>query len=129
MQTMKTTHEMGQAMGKMTKAMKQMNKRMNVESLSKMMAEFEMQSEKTEMTQEMMEDAMDDVFEGNAEEEDAVVQKVLDDLGVEVANGLASAPTAKVAGKEAVGNAEPDAVGAGGVTDLEARLENLRRNG
>ncbi|GBG31490.1 Charged multivesicular body protein 2a [Hondaea fermentalgiana] len=132
MQTIKTQHEMGLAMGKMTKQMKRMNKKMNAASLSKMVREFEMENEKVGLTEEMMNDVMDDAFdEGDEEEEDAIVNQVLDEIGVTMHDDLQSAPQQPVresAGQEkqpamVSAEAEEDAA----VSDLEARLNNLRR--
>lgn len=135
MQTMKTTHEMGLAMGKMTKSMKRMNKKMNVQTINKIVMEFERENEKTEMTEEMMGDAMDMAFEtGETEEdEDAIVNQVLDEIGINLTGELQSAPNTNVKEPQAVAaSSEPVAEGGGGgddaaVSDLEARLNNLRR--
>merc|ERR1719158_1736873 len=54
LQTMKTTEQMGRAMGGVTKAMKSMNKAMDMPGLQKIMQEFAMQNEKMEMTEETM---------------------------------------------------------------------------
>lgn len=138
MQTMKTTHEMGLAMGKMTKAMKRMNKKMNVQTINKLVMEFEREGQKQEMNAEMMEDAIDMAFEGDQteEEEDAIVNQVLEEIGVNTMNEFQAAPTNSI--KQADANpvaAEPVAADGGGgggesdaaVSDLEARLNNLRR--
>ena len=121
MQTMKTSNEIGQAMGKMSKAMKQMNKKMNVPKMQELMYEFQKQEQQMEMTQEMMDDVMDDALgDAEAEEsEDAIVKQVLDEIGVNLTAQLKEAPVAGVATAEA----DPD------VSDLEKRLENLRREG
>mmetsp|Transcript_18585 Transcript_18585/g.30311 ORF Transcript_18585/g.30311 Transcript_18585/m.30311 type:complete len:223 (+) Transcript_18585:235-903(+) len=135
MQTMKTTHEMGMAMGKMTKAMKRMNKKMNAQTINKIVREFEMENEKTEFTEEMMNDAIGDAFDdGETEaEEDAVVNQVLDEIGVNLNGDLQAAPSAPVQEPApAVQQKQPQPVAAAAeedaaVSDLEARLNNLRR--
>ncbi|CAK9024489.1 Charged multivesicular body protein 2a (Chromatin-modifying protein 2a) (CHMP2a) [Durusdinium trenchii] len=98
MQTMKTSHEMGLAMGKMTKAMKRMNKKMKISSLQKLSLEFQMASEKSNVTEEMMNDILDDAFDdGETEEaEDAVVAQVLDEIGVTLTDNLEAAPSGPV---------------------------------
>jgi charged multivesicular body protein 2A len=128
MQTMKTSHEMAQAMGKMSKAMKAMNKAMNVPKMQELMTEFQRQEMALGMTQEMMDDVVDDVLSDptSAESEDALVKQVLDEIGVNLTQSLQEAPLAPV--KTAVQSSEPVALDSN-VSDLEARLENLRRDG
>jgi len=132
MQTIKTQHEMGLAMGKMTKQMKRMNKKMNASSLSKMVHEFEMENEKVGLTEEMMNDVMDDAFDdADEEEEDAIVSQVLDEIGVRMHDDLQAAPQGAV-NEPAAQEKQPamvsaDAAEDAAVSDLEARLNNLRR--
>lgn len=57
LQTLKSTHAMGEAMAGATKAMGAMNRRMNLPAVAKIMREFEKQNERMEMTSEMMGDA------------------------------------------------------------------------
>jgi charged multivesicular body protein 2A len=121
MQTMKTSNEIATAMGKMSKAMKQMNKRMNVPKMQELMYEFDKQQQQMEMGQEMMDDVIDDALGDpeNEEEEDQLVKKVLDEIGVDMTSKLQEAPVG-----------EPVAAGADAdVSDLEKRLQNLRREG
>lgn len=133
MQTMKSSYEMATAMGKMSKAMKNMNKKINVPRMRDLMMEFQRQEAAMEMTQEMTEDVMDDVLDDPdaAGTEDAVVQKVLEEIGVSLTESLKEAPVGPpVTGiKQTAGaTAQPVALDAD-VSDLEARLENLRRDG
>jgi len=111
-----------------------MNKKMNVQTINKLVMEFERENQKTEMTQELMEDAVDMAFEGEQteEEEDAIVNQVLEEIGINTMNEFQAAPTntikqadAAPAAAEPVA-AEGDASDAA-VSDLEARLNNLRR--
>ena len=121
MQTMKTSNEIGNAMGKMSKAMKQMNKKMNVPKLQELMYEFQKQDQQMEMGQEMMDDVMDDALGDaeTAESEEALVKQVLDEIGVDVSAGLKEAPVAQPEAE--AGDAE--------VSDLEKRLQALRKEG
>ncbi|KAJ1626598.1 hypothetical protein T492DRAFT_202615 [Pavlovales sp. CCMP2436] len=99
-----------------------------------------------EMKEEIMGDAIDDAFEQSDEEEegDALVNQVLDEIGITMGQQLASVPSAQpaAASKAAVGTAQPaleGAVGAGGGgggggeessaldRELQARLDNLRK--
>merc|ERR1719491_876811 len=104
---------------------------------------------KSEMMQEMMGDAMDDVMDNDEDEEDRIVGQVLDEIGIDMSEGIPNAPEMGVAaatagptteggGKVAVGlggtggtndaGNEGGAEGSGGaggdtsLSDLEARL-------
>ncbi|GMH13748.1 hypothetical protein Nepgr_015589 [Nepenthes gracilis] len=132
-QTLKSTHAMGEAMKGVTKAMGQMNRQMNLPSLQRIMQEFEKQNERMELTSEVMGDAIDDALEGDdeVEETEELVNQVLDEIGVDVNQELVNAPSAvasapvakaKVAQAEATGNED-----SGIDEELQARLDNLRR--
>jgi charged multivesicular body protein 2A len=116
-----------------------MNKVVNVQSITKMMADFERENAKTEMMQEIMGDAIDDAL-GDADtegEEDRIVSQVLDEIGVSFGEEIPDAPLALgTPGKMESAMAQPGktaaAAGGGGggdtaLTDLEARLNNLRK--
>ncbi|KAF7813586.1 vacuolar protein sorting-associated protein 2-like protein 1 [Senna tora] len=134
-QTLKSTHAMGEAMKGVTKAMGQMNRQMNLPSLQKIMQEFERQNEKMELVSEVMEDAIDDAMEGDEEEEETeeLVNQVLDEIGVGINQELLNAPSAKVAtpaAKAKVPQVETNGTGSddsGIDSDLQARLDNLRK--
>merc|ERR1719367_1588121 len=101
---------------------------MKLPEIQKLMMEFEKQSE-------MMEDAIDDVMgdEDDEEESDAIVNQVLDELGLQLNDKLGDMPVA--AGSLATTGAAKNktAVAAGGAdadddADLQARLDDLRRD-
>jgi charged multivesicular body protein 2A len=80
----------------------------------------------------MMDDALDDALgeAGEEEETDAVVQQVLDELGIQMGEELRNLPTADGAlgAKAAVDAKQPQAAAISSIdADLQARLENLRR--
>lgn len=156
LQTVKSHAAMAEAMSATAIAMKKMNKAVDVPAINKMMAEFERENMKSEMLQEMMGDAIDDVMENDEEEEDKIVSQVLDEIGIDMSEGIMAAPEGGLAttngplkdeeGKVAVGiggtggnndaNGISDAGGgaSGGgeggdttLSDLEARLNNLKR--
>ncbi|KAL9188041.1 hypothetical protein ACHAXT_006419 [Thalassiosira profunda] len=150
LQTVKSHAAMVDAMSSTAQAMSKMNKAVNVPSINKMMAEFERENMKSEMMQEMMGDAIDDVMEGDEDEEDRIVGQVLDELGLDMTEGIPNAPELGMAtaanpvnadgGKVAIGMGEnvggdgDGAAGGGGggggdaaISDLEARLNNLKR--
>ncbi|KAB2077146.1 hypothetical protein ERO13_A06G075400v2 [Gossypium hirsutum] len=132
-QTLKSTQAMGEAMKGVTKAMGQMNRQMNLPSLQKIMQEFERQNEKMEMVSEVIGDAIDDALEGDEEEEETeeLVSQVLDEIGIDINQELVNAPSAAVAAPTANGKiAQVQATGnddSGIDSDLQARLDNLRR--
>ena len=154
-QTLKSQSAMAQAMKGVTKAMGNMNKQMKMPEIQKIMMEFEKQSEIMDMKGEMMEDAignyffrclanavlflialfLDDVMgdEDDEEESDAIVNQVLDELGLQLNDKLGDMPVA--AGSLATTGAAKNktAVAAGGAdadddADLQARLDDLRRD-
>jgi len=119
------------AMKDVTKAMQKMNRQMKLPEIQKIMMEFEKQTELMDMKEEMMSDAIDDAMgdEDDEEESDAIVTQVLDELGLQLTDQLTAVPVAdnsiSVANKDK-GKADPVAVGAD--DDLQARLENLRKD-
>ena len=159
LQTVSSHAAMAEAMSSTAKAMMKMNKAINVPSINKMMAEFERENMKSEMMQEMLGDAMDDAFDTNDEEaEDLIVGQVLDEIGINMSEGIPNAPEmglaagekngpvkssngpvmlGEVVGGDGGGNSGTDGGSNGGnldsgsgdkaLTDLEARLNNLKR--
>jgi charged multivesicular body protein 2A len=139
-----------------TRAMRSMNQQMNLPQITKIMSEFEKQSEIMDMKEEMMSDAMDDAMgEGDEEgETEQVVQQVnrrwftsniqscfqvLDELGIQLTEEMNKLPAATDTLNGAVregGQRQPQAAMASASSgtvandidaDLQARLENLRR--
>ena len=157
-QTIKSTAAMANAMAGAARAMGAMNSAMNLPAMQRCMMEFERQSEMMDMKEEMMEDTMDDMFEMDEDEgifvfignlmwqmyhfdvnvhgidvdleTDEVINKVLDEIGIDLGSQLASAPQ----GETNVAVAEqPQKQAAmladGGIdADLQARLNNLKNN-
>ena len=107
-----------------------------------------------EMTEEMMSDTIDDVMteEGDEEEENLLVSKILDEIGISMGDVIPDAPTgeavtasatASSAAKKPVASAamsggaslpsapapgsHATAGGDSAIDDLEARLNNLRK--
>merc|ERR1711953_158813 len=129
-QTLKSQAAMANAMKGVTKAMGNMNKQMKLPENQKIMMEFEKQSEIMDMKGEMMEDAIDDVM-GDEEESDAIVNQVLDELGLQLNDKIGDAPigTGTLASTTAAKNKTAVAAGAtdDDDADLQARLDDLRR--
>merc|ERR1712045_65030 len=134
-QTLKSQAAMAQAMKGVTKAMGNMNKQMKLPEIQKIMMEFEKQSEIMDMKGEMMEDAIDDVMgdEDDEEESDAIVNQVLDELGLQLNDKLGDMPVAAGTLASTTAAKNKTAVAAGGAdadddADLQARLDDLRRD-
>merc|ERR1719483_1345990 len=129
-QTLKSQSAMANAMKGVTKAMGSMNKQMNLPEIQKIMMEFEKQSEIMDMKGEIMEDAMGD--EDDEDESDAIVNQVLDELGLQLNDKLGDAPvgTGTLASTAAAKNKTAVAAGAAedDDADLQARLDDLRRD-
>merc|ERR1712035_299118 len=104
--TIKSQHAMAEAMKGVTKAMGRMNKNMKLPQIQKIMQEFEKESE-------------------------AVVNKVLDELGLEMGGEISSIPGIGADEPGIADKSAPQPVAEGGGNDLdadlEARLNNLRR--
>merc|ERR1719450_1044621 len=142
---MQSSSQMAKAMKGVTKVMGRMNQKMNLPQIQKIMTEFEKQNEMMGMKEEMMADAMDDAFadDEDEDEEENILGSVLAELGVEGGNKMASAgsdpigqsgqtpgaavPQAAADGGDPGGGG--DAGGGGGDldSDLQRRLDNLRR--
>lgn len=126
MSEMKSTQAMTSAMQNAATAMVRMNKQMNLPAMQRIMKQFAMESEKMEMTQEMMGDAMDDAMGDDEDEEetDAIVEQVLAEIGLDMTGNIEAAPSTSLQTSEpATKEPENDAA----VSELEARLDNLRR--
>jgi len=132
--TLKSQNAMANAMKGVTKAMTNMNRQLKLPQIQQIMQEFEKQTEMMNMKEEIMNDVMDDAMEGEDDEDesDAIVSQVLDELGLQMTEGLGGLPstggtltatqaTAKVPVATAVGGGGDDD------DDIQARLDNLRR--
>eukprot|EP00117_Sycon_ciliatum_P015771 scpid77445/ scgid15491/ Charged multivesicular body protein 2a; Chromatin-modifying protein 2a len=129
-QTLRSTAAMGNAMKGVTRAMSRMNAKMNLPQMQKIMMEFEKQSEIMDMKEEMMNDTMDDVIgEDNEDEEsEQVVQQVFDELGLVFSDELTGLPMPKSqVGAQAPAAAGKEPVALDADSDLQSRLDNLRR--
>lgn len=84
------------------------------------MKNFSKESMKVSMAEEAIDDALDNIFGDTADEEDAVVNQVLDELGIETASKLAGAPT------PSSGSLAASSVPARDTEDIEAQLARLR---
>ncbi|KAJ3218116.1 Charged multivesicular body protein 2A [Clydaea vesicula] len=125
-QTLRSNQAMAEAMKGVTKAMKTMNKQINLPQIQKIMMDFEKESEILDMKDEMMNDAMDDAMEdeNDEEESDAIVNQVLDEIGINLNEKLVEAPSGKLGEGRIKESGQP--MLANGDDDLQARLDSLR---
>lgn len=67
-----------------------MNKQMSLPGLQKVMAEFMKENERSELVMETMGDTMDEAFEveGEAEDEEMIVNQILDEMGISTCNNI-----------------------------------------
>jgi hypothetical protein len=80
---------MMEAMKGATKLLGSMNKQMNLPALQRIAMEFEKENDIMSQRQEMMDDAVDDVTGlDDEEEEEEVVNKVLDEIGVDLGQSV-----------------------------------------
>ena len=76
------------------RAMTSANKAVDIQGLQQTLQQFQMESEKADFVQESMEDMMDMFDEEEDEEEaDEVMNKVLDEIGLDLGALMADAPT------------------------------------
>ena len=138
--TLKSQSSMASAMKGVTQGLIRMNRQMNLPQIQHIIQEFQKQTDMVDMKEEMINDVMDDVFEEDTDEQesDAVVNKVLDELGIEMNQTLDTLPSS--GGRQTIGDKSATATDkqptpaqtVGGSTaadaDLEARLNKLRRD-
>ena len=94
MQTVKSTEAMARALKTTATAMTAVNKELNLPELTAILQEFEEESQKMGISEEVMGEAIDDALDdvGDLEEEDAVVAKILDEIGIDLNAMLNAAP-------------------------------------
>lgn len=88
---MKSHHEINRALVSLTNTMKAMNERMGLSNVTKIITEFEMETTKAESMSDVLDDAM--TADIDEDEEDEIVESVLDEIGVTLANQLCKAPS------------------------------------
>ncbi|KAJ1373736.1 hypothetical protein KIN20_036231 [Parelaphostrongylus tenuis] len=88
--------KMSEVMGQTVGTMKTMEKQLPIEQLSKNMKEFQAAQEKLGISEEMMNSTLDDILNesGDEEEQNAIVNQVLDEIGIECQSKLAALPKA-----------------------------------
>uniref|UniRef100_A0A1I7Z9V1 Charged multivesicular body protein 2b n=1 Tax=Steinernema glaseri TaxID=37863 RepID=A0A1I7Z9V1_9BILA len=114
--------KMADAVASSTETMKAMQKQMPVDKLAKQMREFQVAQEKMGITDEMVSDTLDAMLDesGDEEEQDAVVNQVLDEIGIDLNTQLARVPKAS---SSTIGESSAAKTSD---ADLERMLANLR---
>lgn len=97
------------------KSYKMLNGMMDPKAIQRIMAEYSKESMKQEMLSEVMDGAMDDVMGTDEVAEDELVDKVLQEIGVEAMGKMGTAPAGTIATAEAAPKND----------DMENRLNNL----
>lgn len=117
MATMNSIAVMGQAMTDAARSLQRMNAFQSLPSLQRVLQTFAKEHSLMDMKQEVMNDAMDMALDtGDTEtDQEAVINQVLDEIGIKTAGSM---PEASAGSK---GKAEA------GVDDITARLEKLRK--
>lgn len=83
------------AMSTTSKTVSEMNKIIRPETIGNTVREFQQANMRMEMTEEMINDTLDDMLteSGDEEESNAVVDKVLDEIGIEISGKMATIPS------------------------------------
>jgi len=145
-QTVRSNEQMMQSMKGATQLLGSMNRQMNLPALQRIAMEFEKENDIMDQRQEMMDDAIDDVTGLEDEEEgEEVVNKVLDEIGVDLGQAvsldvdvdirstkltllkLGETPQGLQTNAVADGKVAQAIGGDPGDDSLQARLDSLRR--
>ncbi|KAG0414483.1 hypothetical protein HPB47_008358 [Ixodes persulcatus] len=95
-QTMHANVKLADAMATTAKTMGEVNKSIKPQDIARTMQEFEKETTKMGMTEEIVDDTLNSILDesGDEEEQDAIVNQVLDEIGIEVSGKMANAPSA-----------------------------------
>ncbi|KAF6994595.1 hypothetical protein CFC21_011257 [Triticum aestivum] len=121
-QAMQANTSVSAGMQSASKAMGAMNKQMDPAKQMKVMQEFQKQSAQMDRTNEMMSDSIDNVLDDDQAEDETeeLANQVLDEIGVDVASQLSSAPKGRIAGKKVQADESSE------LEELEQRLAALK---
>eukprot|EP00483_Globobulimina_turgida_P005946 UN05956 len=96
MDSMQANKQLMDAMKNTTKIMPTINKQMNLPELQKIMQKYDQQQMESQIKQEMIDDAMDDALDYDSDAEDELIQKVMDEIGIEIDTNLNNVPNKKL---------------------------------
>uniref|UniRef100_A0A7E4VYR7 Charged multivesicular body protein 2b n=1 Tax=Panagrellus redivivus TaxID=6233 RepID=A0A7E4VYR7_PANRE len=120
--TMGSMHTMANAMGTTAKTMKTVNDAMPLDKFAADMRAFQQVNDQMDMKEELINETLDSMLEVDEDEEQAVIDQVLDEIGIETASKMPAAPrgaTGLTSGTKTTGKDMTDA-------DLERMLASLR---
>lgn len=137
-QAVRSSDQMTRSMRDATVLLAGMNRSMNLPHLQHISMEFERQSDLMDQRQEFMDDAIDNVMGDEVEEDeeaDEIVNKVLDEIGVDLNAQMQKAPQTSISNEAQAESRQPVAEAVGGASDhntnpddeLQARLDSLKR--
>ncbi|XP_061401632.1 charged multivesicular body protein 2b-B [Musca vetustissima] len=92
---MGTNVALSEAMSTTAQTMSNMNKIMKPEAIAANVRNFQQANMKMEMTDEMINDTLDDMLNesGDEEESNAIVNQVLDEIGIEISGKMSNIPS------------------------------------
>lgn len=123
-QAMHAQASMATGMKGAAKAMGTINQQMSPAKQMKMLQEFQKQNAQLDMTSEMMSESIENVLDDDEAEEESeeLTNQVLDEIGIDVASQLSSAPKGKIRGKEVQDSESSE------LDELEKRLASLKNH-
>lgn len=119
MDTMRANKQLMDSMKNISKIMPKINSSIKLPELQKIMQQFEQETMKQELKQDLINDVMDDVFDNDTDDEDELIAKVLDEIGIEMDANLQNAPNKKLNNVETTDEDKMD-------HDLQNRLNALK---
>lgn len=137
-QAVRSSDQMTRSMREATVLLAGMNRSMNLPQLQRISMEFEKQNDLMDQRQEFMDESIDNVMGDELDEDEEaeeIVNKVLDEIGVDLNAQLQNTPQSVVAGGNLPdsGQRVAEPIGAGDYQssnpddDLQARLNSLKR--
>merc|ERR1712083_1068743 len=111
------TAQLQKAMKNVSRTLGTMANQIKLPELQAALQKYQIESEQMEMKQDMINDALDDALDQDSDAEDELIQKVMDEVGLDFNSNLVDAPMQK---KEEVAEDQVD-------DDLQKRLNNLKR--
>ena len=119
-ESLSSTAAMTEAMKTSVRAMYAMNKQVDAQALQRIMMEFEKQTEFMEMKQEVMNDTIDSAMQGEGDEDaqDEMISRVLDEVGINLVEGMDSVPLAGGVGFRELPSLDKD---------MKDRMEKLKK--
>ncbi|KAG4305173.1 hypothetical protein PORY_001343 [Pneumocystis oryctolagi] len=128
-QTIQTHEQIARNMKSAAKLLNSMNQAIHLPALMKIAHDFEQESDMMDQREEMIDDAIDNVIEDDEAENDAIINQVLDEIGIDLRQNLDSIPSIvhSVSNKGLQKTAQPIAESKNEYYDFNERIENLKR--